>query len=238
VHFLWQGLVDAWHLLLHPNDDLRSIAKVTMQVALGAAAIALVIGVPIGVALGIGRFRGRRIMQAFANSGFGLPPIVVGLFVLLMTLRAGPLGGLRLAYTVRDMIVAQTILDLPIVIALTAAAAGTLDSGLLAQARALGASRLRLGAFAAREARNGIVVATLAAIGAGLSEVGAVVLVGGNITYQTRTAAGSILTSVSAGNYAEGIATGVLLLGAILIIAAILTYFQLRQDDTPRDRVA
>jgi tungstate transport system permease protein len=230
VQFIGHGFREAWQLLLHPTDDLRSILVVTFQVAFGAAFLALLIGVPAGIAIGIGRFRGRRTALAFANSGFGLPPIVVGLYVLLLTLRAGPLGGLHLVYTVRGMIVAQTILDLPIVVALTAAATRMLDPGLLAQARALGASRLRVGLFTARESRNGIVVAALAAIGAGLSEVGAVVLVGGNILQQTRTAAGAILTSVSGGNYAEGIALGTLLLGAVFLIAAILTWFQLRQD--------
>jgi tungstate transport system permease protein len=233
VHFIWDGFRQAWHLLLHPTADLRLILRVTLEVTLWAAGIALLIGVPLGLAIGVGRFRGRRALLALANSGFGLPPVAVGLFVLLMVLRAGPLGFLGLAYTVRGMVVAQTLLDLPIVIALTASAARSLDPALLAQARALGASRWRVGAFTVREAHNGIVVAALAAVGAGLSEVGAMVLVGGNIIGHTRTMAGAILTSVSAGDYSEGIALGVLLLGLVFLLAAALTFVQLR-DAAPR----
>jgi len=151
--------------------------------------------------------------------------------------RAGVFGGLNLVYTVRGMIVAQCVLDIPIVIALTAAAARTIDPGLIAQARALGASRRQVGAFAAREARNGIVVAAIAAIGAGLSEVGAMVLVGGNIFMQTRTMAGAILTDVSAGNYSEGIAVGILLLGLVFLLAAALTWVQLREASLRREQV-
>jgi tungstate transport system permease protein len=228
VHFILDGFRQAWHLLLHPTADLRSIVRVTLEVTLWSAALSLVIGVPIGLTIGLGRFRGRRTLLAAANSGFGLPPVAVGLFVLLFLLREGPLGSLNLAYTIGGMVIAQTLLDVPIVIALTAAAARAVDPGLLAQARALGASRWRVGVFTVREAHNGIVVAAIAAVGAGLSEVGAMVLVGGNIFMQTRTMAGAILTSVSAGDYSEGIAVGVLLLGLVFLLAAALTFVQMR----------
>jgi tungstate transport system permease protein len=234
MHFIWEGFREAWQLLLHPTDDFISILRVTLQTALWAAFFSLLIGVPIGIALGIGRFRGRNTMVAVANSGFGLPPVVVGLFLALLLLRAGPFGSFGLIYTVRGMIVAQCILDIPLVIALTAAAAHAVDPGLLAQARALGASRIRVGLFTMREARYGIVIAAIAAVGAGLSEVAAVVLVGGNIYMHTRTMAGAMLTSISAGNYSEGIALGVLLLGIVLLLGALLTFLQLR--DAP-DRV-
>src|ERR1700722_7299652 len=228
MHFIWEGVRQASHLLLHPTADLRSIVKVTFEVTFWSALIGLVVGVPIGLAIGVGRFRGRRALLALANSGFGLPPVAVGLFVLLMVLRAGPLGSLNLAYKVQGMVVAQSILDIPIVIALTASAARAVDPGLLAQARALGASRFRVGVFAVREARNGVVVAAIAAVGAGFSEVGAVVLVGGNIYLQTRTMAGAMLTSVSAGDYSEGIAIGIVLVGLVVLLGAALTFVQLR----------
>jgi tungstate transport system permease protein len=228
MHFIWDGLRQAWHLLVHPTPDLRSIVRVTLEVTSWAALIALLIGVPIGLAIGVGRFRGRGVMLAIANSGFGLPPVAVGLFLILLLFRAAPLGFLGLAYTVRGMVLAQCILDLPIVIAVTASAARAVDPGLLAQARALGASNWRVGAFAAREAHSGIVVAAIAAIGAGVSEVAAVVLVGGNIYGQTRTMGGAILTDISAGNYVDGIAIGFLLLGLILILGAAFTFVQVR----------
>jgi tungstate transport system permease protein len=231
VHFIWQGIRQAITLLLHPTADLRSILSVTLQLALYATLVALVIGLPIGLTLGLGRFRGRRLLLAVANAGLGAPPVVVGLVVSLLMFRQGPLGPLRLIYTLRGMVIAQSLLSIPIVISVTAAAVQSLDDALLAQARVLGASRLQLGAFALREARTSVYVAAIGAVGSALSEVGAVVLVGGNIDGQTRTAAGAILTTISAGRYGEGIALGVILLGLLLILAAGLT---LAQQGVPR----
>jgi tungstate transport system permease protein len=228
VHFIWDGVRQAWQLLLHPDADLKSIITVSLRVTLTAAFFAMLIGVPLGLMLGLGSFRGRTVGMAFANSGFGLPPVVVGLVLTIMMFGRGPLGSLHLIYTVRGMIVAQFLLDLPIVIALTAAAARLVDPGLITQARALGASRWRIGVLGLREARYGVIVAAIGAIGAGLSEVGAVVLVGGNIDQQTRTMAGAILTSVSAGKYGLGIALSSILLGLVFVLAAVLTVLQQR----------
>jgi tungstate transport system permease protein len=226
VTFLWDGFRHALTLIRHPTSDLRSIVAVSLKLAISAALLALLIGVPIGAAMGRGHSRTQRAGVALANGGLGLPPVVVGLFVALLMFRQGPLGGMHLIYTLRGMILAQTVLDLPIVIALTAAAVHALDPGLLDQARALGASRTRTTAFAIREAKAGIFVAGIAAVGAGLSEVGAVVLVGGNIQGTTRTMAGAILTTISSGHYDDGIAIGVLLLGWIFLLAASLTAVQ------------
>lgn len=220
------GLRAALRLLLHPDADLLSILRVTLELAVWSSLAALALGVPAGFALGLGRSRGRRLLLALVNGGLGLPPVVVGLVVALLLLRDGPLGSLHLIYTVPGMVLAQVVLSLPLVVSLVAAAADGIDAGLLAQARALGASRAQLLVFAVREARVGVLVAAIAAVGSALSEVGAVVLVGGNIDLQTRTAAGAVLTSVSAGRYAEGIAVGVLLLGLVLLLAAGLTLIQ------------
>jgi tungstate transport system permease protein len=233
VRFLGDGVHQAFRLLLHPDADFRSILSVTMQVALFSAAIALVVGVPIGLLLGVGRFRGRRALLAGAYGGFGLPPVLVGLVVALLLFRTGPLGSLGWIYSVPGMLLAQFILDLPVVVALTATAAHAVEPELLEQARAFGVSRLRLGLFTMREARHGIIVAALAAIGAGLSEVGAVVLVGGNIDLQTRTMAGAILTSVSAGRYGQGIALGIVLLILVLVLTTLVMVVQHR---SPRER--
>jgi tungstate transport system permease protein len=182
--------------------------------------------VPIGVSLGVGRFRGRRIGLALANAGLGLPPVVVGLFLFLLMLQQSPLGRFHLLYTVKGVIVAQTVLALPLVIAFTASAVQAVDPVLLDQARALGASRPALGALAVREARLGVVAACIAALGTTLSEVGAVVLVGGNIQGQTSTLATAVLLTISSGQYDVGIAYGTILLGIILILAAALTVVQ------------
>jgi tungstate transport system permease protein len=229
MHFISQGFSDAFHLLTHGDHQVFSILWLTLRIAVESTAIALVLGLPIGLLLGLGRFRGRGAGLVFANAGLGLPPVVVGLIVSLLLFRQAPFGGLHLIYTVNGVIVAQTLLALPVVIALSAAALQAVPTSLLEQARALGASRLRVAALALREARVGVLAATIAAMGSALSEVGAVVLVGGNIQGQTQTLASAVLTQVSAGQYGRGIALGLILLGLVLAISAVLTVAQQRE---------
>jgi tungstate transport system permease protein len=236
MHFIWHGVTEAWQLLLHPDADLKSILKVTLRLAVESTILALLIGVPIGLALGLGSFRGRRLMLAGANAGLGLPPVLVGLVVFLLLAREGPLGQFNLVYTVNGMILAQTVLNVPIVVAIMAAGAQAVSTDLVTQARALGASRVQTGVLVLREARVSLYVAALGAMGAACSEVGAVVIVGGNIDLQTRTAAGAILTTISQGRYDEAIALGIILLGITFILAAALTIVQQRGQQAAQRR--
>jgi tungstate transport system permease protein len=229
MHFITDGLKDAVHLLLHGDDQVYSILWVTLRVAFESTAFALVIGLPIGLWLGLAPSRGRKFGLALFNAGLGLPPVLVGLFVSLLLLRQGPFGGLHLIYTVGGMVLAQTVLAVPIVAAFTASAVQGVPTGLFDQARALGASRRGVAGLALREARVGVIAATIAAVGSALSEVGAIVLVGGNIQGQTQTLASAVLARVSAGDYARAIAVGVILLGLVLLVAAALTIAQQRE---------
>ena len=138
---LWAELRDAVPLIFHGNPYLLSVIWFTVQVALIATATAAVIGLPIGLTIGLGRFRGRATLQAIANATLGLPPVLVGLFLFLVLVPEGPLGGLHLTVTRRAVFIAQAILALPYVIALSAAAVQGLRSGLIDQARLLGAGR-------------------------------------------------------------------------------------------------
>lgn len=226
MNFIWEGVRKAVHLLLHGDSDVFGVLGVTMHVAIGATLLALLVGLPLGLIFGLGRFRGRRLGLALLNAGLGLPPVVVGLVVALFLFRGAPLGGLELIYTVNGIILAQAILAFPIVGAFTAVAVEAVPRALFDQARALGASRWQLAALALREARIGVIGATIAAFGSAVSEVGAVVLVGGNIHNQTQTLASAVLTEVSAGEYGTAIAFGILLLGLILICGGMLTLFQ------------
>ena len=226
MQFIVDGLRGAFELLLAGDPRIVGVLEVTLSVALWSTVFALVAGLPIGLWLGLGRFAGRRLGLATANAGLGLPPVVVGLVVSLFLFRGAPLGFLGLIYTVEGMIVAQTVLSLPIVAALTAAAVQAVEPGLLRQSRALGASRARVAALALREARVGVLAATIGALGSALSEVGALVIVGGNIQGQTQTLATAVLVRVSAGEYAQAIALGVLLLGLVFLISAALTIAQ------------
>ena len=226
MDFLWDGVKQAFELLTSGDDEILGIVGVTLRLAFWSTLLSLVLGLPLGLALGLGRFRGRRPALALANAGMGLPPVVVGLVVALLLFRGAPLGGLNLLYTLNGVILAQTLLALPLVVALTAAAVQSLPRGLLDQARAVGASRVQVAALALREARVGVLAATIAAMGSAFAEVGAVVLVGGNIDGETQTLASAVLVRVSAGEYGRAIALGTILLGLILVLAGGLTAAQ------------
>lgn len=249
--FLWDGIRQGVDLITDGDPYTIHLIWVTLHVAAVSTGIALVLGLPLGLLFGLGTghhgLRGgrrrRRLRQTtprpgstggrgvwaltLSNAGLGLPPVIVGLVLSLLMFPAAPLGGLHLLFTLNGVIVAQTVLALPIVVALTAAAVRSLPRGLLEQATALGASTPQVWLLALREARIGVMAATIAAVGSALSEVGAVVLVGGNIEGSTQTLASATLEQVNAGHYAEGMAIGIILLGLILILSGVLTAIQL-----------
>jgi tungstate transport system permease protein len=238
MHFIWEGFREAIQLLAHGDSEVMQILGVTLRIAVFSTALALIFGLPTGLALGLGRFRGRGAGMAAMNAGLGLPPVLVGLFVALLLFRGAPLGGLELIYTVNGIVLAQALLAFPIVAAFTAIAVQAVPGALFAQARALGASRPQLAALALREARVGVIAAVIAALGSALSEVGAVVLVGGNIFGQTQTLASAVLAKVAAGEYGPAIALGILLLGLILVLSAVLTLLQQRGAQLRRWRAS
>ncbi|MEA2347709.1 MAG: tungstate transport system permease protein [Thermoleophilaceae bacterium] len=228
MQFIWEGISDALDLLVSGDPELFGVIGFTLAFAFASTALALVAGLPLALALGLGRFRGRRAALAGANAGLGLPPVVIGLFVALLLFRQGPFGGLHLIYTFEGIVLGQALLALPIIAALGAASIQGVPGDLLDQARALGAGRLQVAALALREARIGVIAAAIAALGSALSEVGLVVLVGGNITGETQTLASAVLVEVSAGNFSQAIALGLVLLGLILLVSAGLTIAQQR----------
>ena len=256
--FLWDGIRQGVDLITDGDPYTIHLIWVTLHVAAVSTGIALVIGLPLGLLLGLGvgrrrigggrprRWRSRPRAGAasspgvwaltLGNAGLGLPPVIVGLVLSLLMFPSAPLGGLHLLFTLTGVIVAQTVLALPIVVALTAAAVRSLPRGLLEQATALGANTPQVWLLALREARIGVMAATIAAAGSALSEVGAVVLVGGNIEGSTQTLASATLEQVNAGHYAEGMAIGIILLGLILILTGALTAIQLGGDRASRAR--
>jgi tungstate transport system permease protein len=232
MEFLWDGLGQAVDLLLSGDEHVLEIVWVTLRMAFWSTLLALAAGLPLGLLLGLARFPGRGSALALVNAGMGLPPVIVGLVVALLLFRGAPLGGLNLLYTLNGVILAQAVLAFPIVAALTASAVQSLPDGLLEQARAFGASRAAVATLALREARVGVLAATIAAVGSAFAEVGAVILVGGNIDGQTQTLASAVLVRVSAGEYGTAIALGIILLGLVLLLAAALTMLQQRQPRT------
>jgi tungstate transport system permease protein len=215
-------------LIWHGDPYLLQIIGFTLQVAAIATSIATVIGVPIGLALGLGRFRGRTVLRALANASLGLPPALVGAGLYLLFAVPAPLGSLELLSTRRVVFIAQTILALPYTVALTAAAIEGLPEGLLVQARSLGASRLEVAVLAAREARAGVVVAIIAALGTSLSEVAAIAILGGNIYGYNQTLASATLFEVNRGDFTGALAIAIVLMAMILVLMGSVALLQHR----------
>jgi len=229
VTYLWEQMRGAIPLIAHGDPYIIGLLWVTIRVAIVSTAGALVIGLPLGLALGLGRFRARRTLQILANASLALPPVVVGIAVLLLLLPHGALGSLQIEFSLSAVYIAQTILALPYIVALTPAAIQGLPPGLLAQARALGAGRVQLSGLALREAKIGVIAAVIAALGATISEVGAVVIVGGNFQGHDETLASALLEQfnyTAREPYATAIA--LVLLALILVLAALLTAIQQR----------
>lgn len=227
--FLWHELTASFPLIFGGDGYILSVTWVTVRVALLSTAAALVIGLPIGLVIGLGRFRGRRALHILANASLALPPVLAGLGVLLLLLPRGVFGSLHFAFTLQAVYVAQTVLALPYIVALTPAAIQALPPGLIAQARVLGAGHRQLAWLALREAKIGVLAAIIAALGSALSEVGAVVIVGGNIQNYDQTLASAVLQQINDyANYSYAIGIGIVLLVLIIFLMGVLTVLQQR----------
>ncbi|MGN9789198.1 ABC transporter permease [Nonomuraea sp. ZG12] len=225
---LLDGLMDAIGLLVSGDQDSWAIIALTLRVSLTATAIALLVGLPLGAIVALARFPGRRIVLAAANTGMGLPPVVVGLFVTVLLWRSGPLGGLGLLYTPTAMIIAQAAIATPIVVALVAAALQQVDPDFRVQMRALGATPVRAFAALLGEARLPLLAGAMAAFGAVVSEVGAAQMVGGNLAGQTRVLTTAAVLATSQGRFALSIAFGLILLLIAFGVNLSLTLIQQR----------
>lgn len=226
---LGDGLIEALRLLLTGDQDTWAITGLTLRVSITATLIALVIGVPLGAALALGRFRGRRVLLAVANTGMGLPPVVVGLFVTVLLWRSGPLGTFGLLYTPTAMVIAQAGIATPVVIALTAAALQQVDPDFVLQMRGLGATRARAFGALLLEAKLPLLAAGMAGFGAVVSEVGAAQMVGGNLAGETRVLTTAAVLATSRGQFALAIAFGLVLLAIAFAVNLAVTLAQHRQ---------
>ncbi|MCX6028792.1 MAG: ABC transporter permease [Chloroflexi bacterium] len=209
---LLEGLLEAIRLLAGGNAELGEIIILSLRVSGLALLISTAIGVPIGVALGLTRTRLHGLITAILYTGMGLPPVVVGLFVYLMLSRSGPFGVLGWLFTPRAMVTAQTIIALPLVMGLTMTAVRSVDPALRVQVSSLGATAIQEAWAVLVEARIGVVAAIVAAFGGIISEVGAVMLVGGNIAGKTRVLTTAIVLNTRQGEFALALALGIILL--------------------------
>jgi tungstate transport system permease protein len=224
VDLLWEGLRDAVGLLLRADAEVGRIALLSLQVSLAATLAAGVIGVPLGALLATRRFRGRGAANVLVNTGMGLPPVVVGLVVTLFLWRTGPFGFLQLLYTPAAMALAQVIVAAPLVAGFTRAALELIDPEVLRALRADGAGGLVAGRELVFAAWPQVLVAVAAGFGRAIAEVGASLMVGGNLAGQTRILTTAITLETSRGEFARAIALGLVLLVIAFVVNAGLAW--------------
>lgn len=210
------------------DSEIWQITLLSLRISAIATVLSLMIGLPLGTLLALAHFRGRSLTLSIVNTGMGLPPVVVGLFVAMMLWRSGPLGSLGLIYTPTAIIIAQCIIALPLVTGLTTAALQQLDPHLRLQLYGLGASRPQMILTLWQEARLPLLAALMAAFGSVISEVGASMMVGGNIRNQTRVLTTSIVLETSKGEFPAAISLSILLLIITFLVNWALTSIQQR----------
>ncbi|OGW35036.1 MAG: tungstate transporter permease [Nitrospirae bacterium GWC2_56_14] len=221
-----QGFIRAFELIFHLNAELFGIILLSLKVSGLALVIATLAGLPLGAMLGLKRFPGRNLAISAVNTLMGLPPVVVGLFVYLILSRKGPLGFLGLLYSPTAMIIAQSILAIPIVTALCHSAIVNVDPLIRQASRTLGATQRQETLAIIHEARYGIISAIVAAFGRVMAEVGSILIVGGNIAGYTRVMTTTIALETDKGNFELALALGIILLLLSFIVNAVLHAIQ------------
>lgn len=216
-------------MLLSGDLEILEITLLTLRVSITAVLISTLIGLPAGMLLGLARFPGRRFVLALINIGMGLPPVVAGLWITLFLWRSGPLGDFAWLYTPTAIIMAQILVSLPIVTALTSTAFQQINPKMILQVKALGATRLQLYWILMKEVKLAILAAIIAGFGRVIAEVGAAMMVGGNISGETRILTTSIVMEVSKGNFDIALALSFILMTLAFIITFCLTYLQQRK---------
>ena len=229
MELIWDGIKQALWLLLTGDPEVRGITWLSLQVSGLATGLSLLVGIPLGTVIALARFPGRTLVVSLVNTGMGLPPVVVGLFVSIFLWRSGPLGLLDLLYTPTAIVIAQFVIAAPIVTGLTLAAVQQIPRKFRLQILALGASRAQLLWVLLREARLPLLAAVMAGFGGVISEVGASMMVGGNIRGQTRVLTTATVLETGKGNFDVAIALSLLLLVITFLVNWALTWIQQRR---------
>jgi tungstate transport system permease protein len=226
MELIWDGLVRALGLMWSGDREVLGITWLSLKLSATATLLSLVVGIPLGTLLALVRFPGRRLVVALVNTGMGLQPVVVGLFISILLWRNGPLGALELLYTPGAIVLAQFVIAVPLVIGLTLAAVQQIPERFRLQMQALGASRGQLLWVLVREARLALLAALMAGFGAVISEVGASLMVGGNIRGQTRVLTTATVLETGKGNFDVAIALSLILLALTFLVNWLLTSLQ------------
>lgn len=230
MDLLWGGIKQALQMILSGDKEIFEISLLTLRVSFTAILFSTLVGIPIGVLLGLKNFPGRKVVMVFVNIGMGIPPVVAGLAITMMLWRSGPFGDLQLLYTPTAISMAQILVSLPIVIGLTSSAFQQIDHKMLLLIRALGATKLQQLMILLKEIRFAIMAAIMAGFGRVLAEVGAAMMVGGNVKGDTRILTTSIVMEVSKGNFDIAIALSFILMTLAFLITFILTSLQQRNS--------
>ncbi len=229
MELIGEGILQAVRLLLAGDAEVWSVTWLSLRISATATLLSLAFGVPLGTALALSRFTGRGFIISLVNTGMGLPPVVVGLFVTIVLWRNGALGFLELLYTPTAMILAQLVIAAPIVIGLTLAAIQQIPEKFRLQLLGLGASHAQVVRMLLKEARLPMLAAVMAGFGAVISEVGASLMVGGNIRNSTRVLTTATVLETGKGNFDVAIALSLILLALMFLVNWALTWIQQRR---------
>ena len=232
MDLILEGIKKAFWLLITFDPEVMGITLLSLQISGTATLISLFLGISVGTTVALSKFPGRRFAVSLINTGMGLPPVVVGLFVTIFLWRNGPLGLFGLLYTPTAMVIAQAIIATPIVMGITLAAIQQLPQKLRLQILSLGATRLQMVWILIKEAKLPLLAAVMAGFGGVISEVGASIMVGGNIKGYSRVLTTATVMETSRGNFDIAIALGIILLLLAFFINLILT--QIQQRERPR----
>ena len=230
MELIGQGIIKAFELIISFDPEVLGITWLSLKISGTATLISLFIGISIGTVVALTNFFGKRLVISLINTGMGLPPVVVGLFVTILIWRNGPLGFLEILYTPHAMIIAQAIIATPIVMGISLAAIQNLPPNLRLQILSLGASRLQMVWVLIKEARLPLLAAVMAGFGGVISEVGASIMVGGNIKGYSRVLTTATVMETGKGNFDIAIALGIILLLLAFLVNLILTQIQQRQQ--------
>ena len=229
MELIGQGILQAVRLLLAGDAEVWSVTWLSLRISATATVLSLALGIPLGTTLALSRFTGRGFIISLVNTGMGLPPVVVGLFVTIVLWRNGALGFLELLYTPTAMILAQLVIAAPIVIGLTLAAIQQIPEKFRLQLLGLGASHAQVVGMLLKEARLPMLAAVMAGFGAVISEVGASLMVGGNIRNSTRVLTTATVLETGKGNFDVAIALSLILLALMFLVNWALTWIQQRR---------
>ena len=225
MQYILDGFVEAFHLIFSFDPEIFQIVGLSLFVSLTSTLISTVIGVPLGILLGINNFRGKRTVSRFLYTFMSFPPVIIGLFTALFLARSGPLGQFRLMYTPTAMIIAQMVLVTPIIMGIVFNHASNSGYDVVQTGKTLGANRINILTLLILELKGGIMIALVTGFGRAISEVGAVMIVGGNIKGFTRVMTTFIAMNNNMGQYSLSIAMGMILMLISFITNSVLYRF-------------